>query len=116
MNEMDKSYIDIMEELSYMYRLLELFGPCNLGSYYGEITDTADELGVEVKHILNLTTYLIKQETIPFNEALLLVKEFIRRGFNPDLTEYSSLLLIEDILFIIPKKDNEPTRIIKRIK
>lgn len=116
MNEMDKSYIDIMEELSYTYKLLELYGPYNLGSYHGEIADAADELGVEIKHILKLVTYLIKQVAIPFNEAILLAKEFIRRGFNPDLTEYSSLVLIEDILFIIPKKDNEPIRLIKRIK
>ena len=115
MNEMDKSFRYIMKEMDNYARLIEIIGLGNSTSeYYQEVRKLAEELGVEVCQILKLIKYFTKHTAVRFEESLYLSKEFFIRGFVMD--ECASFLLTEDALFIIPKKDNEPTRVIKRIK
>ena len=115
MNEMDKSYINIMKEINDCFHLIEIVGLGNhIADYLQETQILAEELGIEVCQILKLIKYFTKHMTVQFEESLYLSKEFFIRGFVMD--ECASFLLTEDALFIIPKKDNEPTRVIKRIK
>ena len=97
------------------HQLIEIIG---FGNYIADrLLDTqtlAEELGIEVYQILKLIKCFAKDTAVPFEEALYLSKEFFIRGFIMD--ECASFLLTEDALFIIPKKDNEPIKLIKRIK
>lgn len=112
---MDKTYIDIMKEMDDCFHLIEIVG---LGNYIAdrlqETQKLAEELGIETCQILKLIKYFTKHTSVQFEESLYLSKEFFTRGFVID--ECAGFLLTEDVLFIIPKKDNEPTKVIKRIK
>lgn len=115
MNEMGKTYIDIIKEMDDCYQLIEIIG---FGNYIADrLLDTqtlAEELGIEVYQILKLIKCFAKDTAVQFEEALYLSKEFFTRGFIMD--ECAGFVLTEDALFIIPKKNNEPIRLIKRIK
>lgn len=112
---MDKTYIDIMKEMDDCFHLIEIIGLGNhIADRLQETQKLAEELGVEVRQILKLIKYFTKYTAVQFEESLYLSKEFFIRGFVID--ECASFLLTENALFIIPRKDNEPTRVIKRIK
>ena len=90
------------------------FNPYSLELEYAMACDIADAAEVETMEVLEFVKKLPAETKYTYEECIHYAREYFVSGdykiYSPD--KYS-LLVSQDYLFVIPSKDNEPTKLIK---
>jgi hypothetical protein len=90
------------------------FNPYSLELEYAMACDIADVAEVETMEVLEFIKKLSAETKYTYEECIHYAREYFLSGnykiYSPD--EYS-LFVSQEYLFVIPSKDDEPTRLIK---
>lgn len=88
--------------------------PGNIVDEYTMALDIADTAKVDIIEVLEFVKKLSIQTKYTYEECIEYARKYFISGdykiYSPD--KYS-LLVSQDYLFVIPSKDNEPTKLIK---
>ena len=110
------SFIEAIEKMKYNAEIL-CYTTCKLGCLeleYAMACDIADAAEVETIEVLEFIKKLSTETKYTYEECIHYAREYFVSGdykiYSPD--KYS-LLVSQDCLFVIPNKDNEPTKLIK---
>ena len=110
------SFIEAIEKMKYIAEIL-CYTTCKPGCLeleYAMALDIADAANVDILDVLEFVKKLSIQTKYTYEECIEYARKYFVSGnykiYSPD--EYS-LFVSQDYLFVIPSKDNEPTRLIK---
>ena len=117
MNEMDKSeFIKTIEKFEAIANIIchTTHKPGNIIDEYAMALDIAEPAEIDVLEVLQFVKKLSAQTKYTYEECIYYARKYFLSGdykiYSPD--KYS-LLVSQDYLFVIPNKDNEPTKLIK---
>ena len=113
---MDNSFVEVMNKMKYIAEIL-CYTTCKLGCLeleYAMALDIADAAEVDIVEVLEFVKKLSAETKYTYEECIHYAREYFVSGdykiYSPD--KYS-LFISQDYLFVIPSKDNEPTKLIK---
>ena len=116
MKEMDNSFMEVMNKMKHIAEIL-CYTTCKPGCLeleYAMALDIADAAEIDIIDVLEFVKKLSAQTKYTYEECIEYARKYFVSGdykiYSPD--KYS-LLVSQDCLFVIPNKDNEPTRLIK---
>ena len=117
MNEMDKSeFIETIQKMEAIANIIchTTHKPGSIVNEYAMALDITDATEVDTLEVLEFIKKLSAQTKYTYEECIEYARKYFMSGdykiYSPD--EYN-LFISQDYLFVIPNKDNEPTKLIK---
>jgi hypothetical protein len=117
MNEMGKSeFIKTIQKFEAIANIIchTTHRPGSIVNEYTMALSITDVTEVDTLEVLEFVKKLSAQTKYTYEECIEYARKYFMRGdykiYSPD--EYS-LFISQDYLFVIPNKDNEPTKLIK---
>jgi hypothetical protein len=114
--ETDNSFMAVMNKMKYIAEIL-CYTTCKPGCLeleYAMALDIAEAADVDIIDVLEFVKKLSTETKYTYEECIEYARKYFISGdykiYSPD--KYS-LLVSQDCLFVIPSKDNEPTKLIK---
>jgi hypothetical protein len=113
---MDNSFMEVMNKMKHIAEILcyTTRKPGCLELEYAMAFDIANAAEVDIVEVLEFVKKLSAETKYTYEECIHSARKYFLSGdykiYSPD--KYS-LLVSQGYLFVIPSKDNEPTRLIK---